>query len=476
VPSSTEVQNPFVGLLLKYQDDPVLFVREVLGGNPDANQELILTAMARDPRRQVAVRSGHKVGKTWTAAWLIIWHACTRYPQKTICTSSTEKQLFEALAAETKVWFRKLPQAWRDLWDIKAESIELKSEPDASFVSFRTAKPENSEAFGGIHSDGSVLLICDEASGIPPEIYEALSGSMSSFNARMLLTGNPVRTTGLFFDVFRKLKALWWTYHISCVGHPRIDPQWVENKRQEYGGEDDNRFRVRVLGEFPKADNDTIIPFELAEAALTRDVTPNPEAPEIWGVDCGRGGDPSAIAKRKGNVLREKTKIFASRDTMLVAGWVKQQYDDLLPSDRPAEINIDVIGIGAGVVDRLTELGLPVRGVNVSEEASNDKKYHKLRSELWYKAEAWYRKLDCNIANDEELMEEHVAQKGKIYDSNGKDYALSKEEMKSRYKVRSPNRADAFNLTLASDHITMAQGTSGSQSWKTAIKRGLRFI
>jgi cell division protein FtsI/penicillin-binding protein 2 len=121
-------------------------------------------------------------------------------------------------------------------------------------------------------------------------------------------------------------------------------------------------------------------------------------------------------------------------------------------------------------------LGLPVRGVNVSEEASNDKKYHKLRSELWYKAEAWYRKLDCNIANDEELMEEHVAQKGKIYDSNGKDYALSKEEMKSRYKVRSPNRADAFNLTLASDHITMAQGTSGSQSWKTAIKRGLRFI
>ena len=56
---------------------------------------------------------------------------------------------------------------------------------------------------------------------------------------------------------------------------------------------------------------------------------------------------------------------------------------------QPTEILIDSIGVGAGVVDRLRELGLPVRGINVSESPSMKGVYNNLRTELWFKAKAW---------------------------------------------------------------------------------------
>lgn len=471
--AAAAVANPFVEFIAKYGDDWVLLVQEVLGGEPDEFQKEILQAACRNERR-ISVRSGHGVGKTTVLAWVIICHALTRFPQKTICTAPTSAQLFDALAAETKAWFKKLPAVLLDLFEVQTEQIRLKAAPEESFIAFRTSKPETPEAMAGVHSE-HVLLIADEASGIPQKVFDAGAGSMSGEHATTILAGNPVRSTGLFYDSHNKPEVLknWRRIHISCVGHPRIAEDFIQSMAEQHGRES-NEFRVRVLGEFPLADDDTVIPRELAEAALRRDVQPTIVRP-IWGLDCARyGNDKTALARRRGNTLERPVEERAGWGTMEVVGWVKSEFDATMPSERPSEINIDAIGIGAGVCDRLRELGLPAMSINVSEAPAMVEQYLNLRAELWFKGKDWLASRDCNLAGDEELVAELVRPRYK-FTSNGKRQVESKEDLKKR-GFASPNKADAFLLTLASEAVTAAEGPSKRTSWSTPLKRGLKGI
>ena len=157
------VSNPFVEFQALYKDDWVRLVREVLEFEPDEDQTAILRAINKGERR-ISIRSGHGTGKTTTLALATVCHALTRFPQVTVCTAPTSSQLFDALAAQTKSWFKKLPQPLLDCFELKSESIHHKAAPDDSFISFRTSRPEMPEALAGVHSE-NVLLIADEASG-----------------------------------------------------------------------------------------------------------------------------------------------------------------------------------------------------------------------------------------------------------------------------------------------------------------------
>ena len=119
---------------------------------------------------------------------------------------------------------------------------------------------------------------------------------------------------------------------------------------------------------------------------------------------------------------------------------------------------IDVIGIGSGVVDRLNELHLPVRGVNVSESPSTSKNYLNLRAQLWFDMKDWLVQRDCRLPNDDELVAELAAPSYK-YTSSGKIKIESKEEMKKR-GVKSPDKADALALTMASSASSFSGGSN----------------
>jgi phage terminase large subunit len=448
-------------------------VREVFGKEPRKYQRQVMEA-ASSGVRQISIRSGHGVGKTTTLAWLIIWFMLTRYPQKTVCTAPTTAQLYDALMSETRKWIQELPQDLQVLFVISAESIELRSAPDTSFVSFRTSRPETPEALQGVHAE-NVLLIVDEASGIHEKVFESAQGSMSGHNAITILAGNPVRGSGLFYDTHRKPEVMkrWLSIHVSCLDTDLVSTDYPQMIADQYG-EDSNVYRVRVLGEFPSADDDTVIALELADSALNRDVAPTFAKP-VWGLDVARfGNDRTALAKRKGNVLMEKVKSWRNLDTMEVAGRVKAEYDATPEKERPVAICVDVIGLGAGVVDRLKELGLPVRGINVSESPALTDRYRNLRAELWYgKVRSWFQKRDVNLAGDMDLSGELTTVRFKIT-SNGKVQIESKDEMKKRGKP-SPDIADAFVLTFAVD-ATTAMGGTGTSDWKKPLKRALGLV
>jgi hypothetical protein len=471
------VDNPLIEFADRYRNDRVGFVRDVLGVvEIDAWQEDILRALDRGERR-VAVRSGHGVGKSAEAAWISTHALCCYALAKVIVTAPSGPQLWDALFAECRLWFNRLPEGLRGLFQLGVDRITAIAAPEQLFVSARTSRAESPEALQGIHAEGGiVILICDEGSAIPESVYEAGSGSMSGHNCVTLVFSNPTRTSGFFYDIFHRLKDMWFTKHVSCLDSKRVSKDYVEDMKARYG-EDSNAYRVRVLGEFPIKDDATYIPLELVSAAMERDISEDPGALWDWGLDVARfGTDRSVLTKRKGKVVRDAPKYWRGFDTMQLTGAVKHEYDSVPVNERPREILVDVIGMGAGVVDRLRELGLPVRGVNVSESPAFDPngQYSLLRDELWAKGKLWLEARDCKLPNDEGLYE--LAHPRFSYLSNGKLKIESKPDMKKR-GLLSPDYADSFLLTLASEAASGAGVVGYRSDWnKPMAKRKLGHV
>ena len=195
----------------------------------------------------------------------MLWFLLTRFPVKIVVTAPTSAQLFDALFAEVKRWINESPEAVKQLLEVKSDRVSLKAAPSEAFISCRTSRAETPEALQGVHAD-NVMLICDEASGIPEAVFEAAAGSMSGENAATLLLGNPTRGSGFFFDTHHRLSGEWWTRRVNCEDSPRVSDEYVKEMALRFG-EQSNAYRVRVMGEFPLRDDDTAIPLELVESA-----------------------------------------------------------------------------------------------------------------------------------------------------------------------------------------------------------------
>ena len=467
---NNEIFKRYLELVRRYRPNAPLFVREVLGVDPDPWQVEFLEAISRGERK-ISVRSGHGVGKSTVASWAMIWYMLTRGPAKIVVTAPTSSQLYDALFAELKRWVKELPNAWGDRLEVKTDRIEMRAAPQESFISARTSRAEQPEALQGVHSD-HVMLVADEASGIPESVFEAAAGSMSGHNAVTILLGNPTKSSGFFFDTHNRLKDEWWTRRVSCYDSKRLSDAYIKDMASRYG-EESNAFRVRVLGEFPRTDDDTLIGVELVDSAFHRDVETT-DTQTVWGLDVARfGTDATALAKRKGNAVTEIRK-WRGLDLMQTTGAVVAEYEAMKPEDRPVEILVDSIGLGAGVVDRLRELNLPARGINVAESPAMGTIYVNLRAELWGKMKAWLEKRDCKIPKDESLLAELVSPRYS-FNSNGKMKLESKDEMRKR-GVGSPDMADALALTFASDAGTALYGKAYNSQWGKPIKRNLRAV
>lgn len=453
----------------RYRKKPTLFVQEVLGVEPLPYQAEFLEAIASGERK-ISIRSGHGTGKSTAASWAMLWFFLMRTPNKVVVTAPTSSQLFDALFAELKRWINELPPAFHQAINVKSDRVEHVEAPSEMFISARTSRAETPEALAGVHSE-HVMLVVDEASGVPEQVFEAAAGSMSGHSAVTIMLSNPTRSSGTFYESQTRLSGSWWTRRWSCVDSPLVSDEFVEEMRQRYG-EESNAFRIRVLGEFPLADDDTIIPFHLVESATHRDVEISDDTKAVWGLDVARfGTDCTALCKRQGPIVTE-IRSWRGLDLMQTVGRVVAEYEALSPSMRPREILVDSIGLGSGVVDRLRELDLPVRGINVAESPSMKETYMNLRSELWFKAKAWLEDRSCKLPPNDQLIAELTSIRYS-FTSSGKMKAESKDEMRRR-GLSSPDLADAFCLTMASDAATALSGASSS--WRGALRRGLKGI
>jgi phage terminase large subunit len=467
--------NPFEAFVARYYHDRVGFVREILRAEPQPWQEEALSRLDKGETR-LSIRSGHGVGKTAFLSWTLLHFVLTRFPSKAVATASAGPQLFDGLAAETKKWLRKLEDtmpAFKGILSPLSDRIDLAFAPESAFISFRTARMENPEALQGVHSE-NVLLIADEASGVPDVVFEAAGGSMSTHGAITILTGNPTRASGFFYATHTKLADIWSTMRVGCDVSTLVTQQYIDSVRLTYG-ELSNAYRVRVLGEFPVAEDDTLIARHIVDAAVNRDVAlVQPQIRPVWGLDVARFGDAvSALAKRQSNHLLEPVRAFRGLDLMQLCGAIQSEFQGTPDPLRPTDICVDVIGLGAGVVDRLREMGLPVVGINVSEApAFSNNNAAKLRDELWLSAREWFTSREVRIPDDQPLVRE-LCMPRVTYLSTGKTKVEGKSEMRQRGEA-SPDRADAFCLTFAG---MAGRGSGGSRiAWSKPLRRGLNVV
>jgi hypothetical protein len=407
-------------------------------------------------------------------AWCILWFCICYFPCKVPATAPTGHQLDDVLWAELAKWHRILKErlpALGNEFEWGSGSFKLKTNPSESFAVARTSRPEKPEALQGFHST-NILFLIDEASGVSDNVFEVAEGALSTDGAFVVMAANPTRQSGYFFDSHHKMRAEWGVLHVNGEKCKRVSKAYVASMAKKYGIES-SIYKVRVRGDFAAA-ADGVISLELCESAKIREVAIFAKSPIIWGLDVARFGDDStALAKRQGNHQIAKCVEWFGKDTMQTVGLIKAEWDATPEKKRPASINVDVIGIGAGVVDRLKELDLPVYGVNVSESPainSGERQFERLRDEIWWKGREWLEALDCQMMDDEDLIGELTTPKYSIQ-SNGRIKVEGKRELKAR-GVKSPNLADAWLLTFASD----GAGTKRPASWDKPLEVDRRYV
>ncbi len=454
-------------LLSRAQADPVWWVRNVLRARPWGKQAEVLEAVRDHPR--VAVRSCHGAGKSFIAGQVILWFTYSFSPSIVLSTAPTWRQVEKLVWKEVRASYARAGCLGGNLLPKRPELQIVQDQWYAAGLS--TNDPDH---FQGFHEE-NILVVVDEAAGVPEDIFEAVDGVLTSSHARLLLLGNPTSIGGTFYNAFRT--PGWKTIAISAFDTPNlaafgiteediaqgtweakitgplpnpklVTPEWVADKYVKWGPTSP-AYQARVKGEFPAEAEDTLIPLAWIEAAMARwEDAPEGEPVEI-GVDVARfGNDKSCFATRRGRKVLP-LKVYAKQDTMETAGRAIEERRGAGAS----KIKVDVIGLGAGVVDRIKEQGHPVFGINVAESPVDKERFADLRSELWWNLREL---LDPNLKvnpepvalpPDDELLADLSGIKYKIT-SGGQIQVERKEDMKKRLG-RSPDRADAVVLAFA---------------------------
>ncbi len=476
--------------MTKYQRNPRLFARTVLGSRWWCAQEEVGAALVK--HRRVIVRSGHSLGKTYLAADLALWFLYTHHPAIVLTTAPTARQVEQVLWAE--IHRRSYNAKHRLPGRLLQTRLDLGGGSFA--LGFSTESGGRGVKLQGFHGK-NLLIIMDEASGIPEDIWDAAEGIAVASNNKILAIGNPLTAAGRFYEIFRSNRG-WHKTTISALAHPNITgkgrripgaltaayieeklAQWCEEqiigsmgdgvvvnpcdntiavsqrpndltterldhfvwKEKAYAVTD--LFRTRVLGEFPRSEDSSLIPLAWIEAARARTLPAT--GPRCLAADVARFGDDwTIIGLRQGPVLLQIWPIKGA-DTTAVAGMIER----LAYSEHPSSIAVDSIGIGAGVVDNLVHSQIEgLRPINVSSAALNPELFANLRAELYWSLRERFRTGDIVLTDDPLLAEELAAIRYR-FNPGGRIQIESKDEMKRRLR-RSPDRADMLALLFDS--------------------------
>ncbi len=427
----------------KIRVDPLFFVESVLGVPLWEKEKEILLAVKE--HGEVAVKSCHASGKTFTAARIVHWWLCSEEDSIVITTAPTFRQVKEILWREIRN-----AVAGKSIYP-KDAVLETKINLGEKWFALGLST-DASDQFQGFHGK-RLLVIGDEASGIPEEIWQAVDGLAATC---ILMIGNPLKNEGRFADAFKSDRVHKLT--ISAFDTPNIKEQRIVipglitqndiERMKAYYGEDSDVYRVRVLGEFPLKDSDSLIGVDEVYKAIQRDAVVLPEFEKRMGVDVARFGDDRSVL-----VIRQMEKVmhketYIGLDTMQIAGHVLRLAKDNYV--KPENIFIDVIGVGAGVVDRLREQAWRVTAVNVGEAAKDTEHYANLRAELYAgKLKEWIKTGD--LTKEEDWYE--LANIKYKFNSRGQLQIESKDDMKKR-GLSSPDVADALMLTFAYNKLS----------------------
>lgn len=465
----------------RYENDPVGFVRDCFnwkageGATPYQND--IMNALVE--HRRVSVRGPHGLGKTALVAWLVHWFALTNdgvTDWKIPITASAWRQLTKFAMPEVHKWARRLNWGvlgrlpYSDRYELTKESLHLKTGEAFALAS------DNSTMIEGAHAS-RMLYIFDESKEIPVATWDSAEGAFSSGDTYWLSVSTPGEPSGRFYDIQARRPGYedWHVRHVTLtetMNAGRISADWVGARLKQWG-EQSAVYQNRVLGEFASSEADGVIPLSWVEQANERwaewnESEPKPDLHFIClGADIARSGeDKTVLALRFDNTITE-LRVTTKEDTMQTTGRIK----GILDANKGGKALVDVIGIGAGVVDRLREMKYSVVPFNASEhtdytDSANELGFINCRSAAWWHLrEMLDPSNEHNIAlpPDDLLTGDLVSPHWKVT-SGGKIQVEGKDDIKERIG-RSTDYGDAVVMAFFDNNFLSLQ------SWTEALKR-----
>lgn len=416
---------------------------------------LIRDGLPLEKAIQLAVASGHGVGKSALVSWIILWAISTRPDTRGVVTANTETQLKTKTWAELGKWFHMC--LVRDLFKLSATALFSVDEAHERTwrIDMVPWSERNTEAFAGLHNQGRrILVLFDEASAIPDVIWETTEGALTDRNTEIIwcVFGNPTRNTGRFKECVPGGQfGKWWNFTavdsrtVSFTNKDQID-RWVEAY-----GDDSDFVRIRVKGQFPRTGEMEFFSSAIVEEAMLREVTIAPSDPLALGVDVARyGQNSSVIFLRKGrdarSIPRQQFKGLSTTDLAAKVFEANSAY-------RADGIFIDGGGVGGGVVDNVRQMHLHCYEVQFGAKpdgigfatGTGAERYANKRAEIYGALRGWLR--GGAIPADQDLKAQLLSI---TYTLNNRDeIVLTSKEVMMREGKPSPDDIDALATTFA---------------------------
>jgi len=470
----------------RYWGDPVAWMRECVrwkAGQGPTDYQLEAAAALWEHKR-LAQRAPRGAGKTSWNALMLLWFATTRdaagVDWKIVTTAAVWAQLSRYLWPEVRLWAQRLrfdvlgrPPFSRVELLLMALNLH-----HGSAFGYTSDRPENLE---GAHAE-HLLWIFDEAKAIPDQVFDSAEGSLSAGDlpggeTLAIATSTPGWRRGRFYQMFQRVKGLerWHCLKVTitdAIAAQRVSPTWVVESGRLWGV-DSALYRMHVEAEFGSAPTDGLIPLEWVEAAVARwqqwhdavEAGASPGRVTSVGVDVGMGGedgDPTALAVVRDGMIVERvdqhSRLSPGTELMDVVTIIQRQV-----AHEPAPVFIDCIGIGAGVVQRLRQMGgveaLPFHAGNQTEltDRSGELGFTNWRSAMWW---LMREMLDPDtgmavaLPPEDDLIEELVTPRAMVVDrvreATQHSYQVeAKDQIRRRLKrQRSTNCADAVLQAL----------------------------
>ncbi len=474
--------------------DPVWFAQHILGHDLWPTSEAVLRALSQ-PRARVAVRGCHASSKTFSAAEAVLW---TPYAGG-ICvtTAPTASQVNQMVWSEVHIMY---PKAKQPLGGELLRTAVFRIAPDLYSLGRSTDKGVN---FQGFHArkDGFMLIVLDEAPGVPPSVYDAIEGVRAGGDVRVLALGNPDVPSGPFYDAFTVERSGWQTFTIDAFTSPNFEDEehpgqfltledllslpehridyaprpylitrrFVLEKYDEWGL-NSPLWASKVRGQFPEQAADSLIWLEWLEQAK-RQLEGNQDDPWEAGIDvAGPGKDETVLVIRQGPVI-ESLHSWADADPRAVVLQALAEYPQL------SRIKVDCVGQGYYFARHLEDHGWRGRvvDVNVGLPSHQPEHYANLKAELYWGLRGRFQTGQVGWLTDTTAISQLAGLK---YAANARgQIEIERKEVAARRGVKSPDRAEALMLAFAVMGTTgqLTIGEAGSR-WAGAATNPSRTL
>lgn len=406
---------------------------------------------------QIAVASGHGIGKSALVSWLILWAMATFEDTKGIVTANTETQLRTKTWAELSKWYRLC--LVKEMFVMSATAIYSadKSHEKTWRIDMIPWSEQKPESFAGMHNKGKrIIIIFDEASAISDVIWEVTEGALTDQGTQIMwfAFGNPTRNTGRFYECFNRYRVRWLNKQIDSRTARMTNKDQIQQWIDDYGVDSDF-VKVRVRGMFPSVSMRQLISVEDATAALGRHLRPEQYnfAPKILTCDpAWEGDDMLEIGLRQGLYFRILRSIPKNDNDIEVANILAN-----LENEHGVDAVIIDAGFGTGIISAGRTMNREWIGIWFSGK-SPDPGCLNMRAYMWKEMRDWLKSGGA-IPDDKVLYADLIGPEV-CPRTDGKIQLESKKDMKKR-GLPSPNKADCLALSFAVPVVGRGESLTG---------------